>query len=42
MTCTVCATDHVVGFPRDSPSVFAYRKQSETGGVEGLGTGHPY
>jgi len=31
------ATDHVMKFPRPSSSVFAYCKQSETGGIEGLG-----
>jgi len=31
------ATDHVMKFPRPSPSVFAYCKRSKTGGVEGLG-----
>jgi len=29
--------DHMMKFPRPSPSVFAYCKQSKTGGVEGLG-----
>jgi len=32
------AADHVMKFPRPSPSVFAYCKRSKTGGVEGLGT----
>jgi len=32
------AADHVMKFPRPSPSVFAYRKRSKTGGIEGLGT----
>ena len=31
------ATDHVMKFPRPSPSVFAYYKRSKTGGIEGLG-----
>jgi len=31
------AADHVMKFPRPSPSVFAYCKRSKTGGVEGLG-----
>jgi len=31
------AVDHVMKFPRVSPSVFAYCKP-KTGGVEGLGT----
>jgi len=31
-----CATDHVMKF-RPSPSIFAYCKQSKTGGIEGLG-----
>jgi len=30
--------DYVMKFPRPSPSIFAYCKQSKTGGVEGLGT----
>ena len=30
--------NHVMKFPRPSPSVFAYCKRSKTGGVEGLGT----
>ena len=38
MTFDICAVDHVVGITRPSPSVFAYCKQSETGGKEGLGT----
>ena len=31
------AVDHMMKFPRPSPSIFAYCKQSKTGGVEGLG-----
>jgi len=31
------AADHVMKFPRPSPSVIAYCKRSKTGGVEGLG-----
>jgi len=31
------AADHVMKFSCPSPSVFAYCKQSKTGGVEGLG-----
>ena len=32
------AADHVMKYPRPSPSVFAYCKRSKTGGVEGLET----
>ena len=32
------ATDHVMKFPRPSPSVFAYGKRSKTGGIEDPGT----
>ena len=33
-----CAMDHMVGYPKPSPSVLAYCKQSKTGGgIEGLG-----
>jgi len=38
MTLEGRATDHMMKFPRPSPSVFAYCKRSETGGVKGLGT----
>ena len=37
MTFGSCAADHVMEFPRPSPSVCAYCKRSKTGGVEGLG-----
>ena len=30
--------DHMMKFPRFSPSILAYCKRSKTGGVEGLGT----
>jgi len=32
------AADHMMKFPRLSPSVFAYCKRSKTGAIEGLGT----
>ena len=32
------AADHVIRFPRPSPSIFAHCKRSRTGGVEGMGT----
>ena len=37
-TCDGCAADHMVRFTRPCLSVFAYCKQSRTGGREGLGT----
>jgi len=38
MTYDSCATDRMVRFLRPSPSIFAYFKQSKTGGIEGLET----
>jgi len=38
MTFDSHAADHVMKFPRPSPSVFAYCKRSKNGGVEGLAT----
>ena len=35
-----CTADHVMKFPRPSPSIFTYCKQSIMGRVEDLGTRH--
>jgi len=37
MTYDSRAEDHITRFPRPSPSVFGYCRQSKTGGIEGLG-----